>query len=221
MIGLDIDIFQRIKVAGIFVLQIYKILTGTLLTVFVPQSCETFLLETNTTENRVCTITQNFENNDLYHKKTLYWNITTMVLFLGYYMIELGRENWSIKYLDIDNNKPDNSLKEIIKKEPKLDKYMDKLNIYYYNFLLATIFAYMINVGLMVKILYTDYHSSSTISCFFSFVLLVFMKLYNSFIVSRESIKNDKMMSAYMSEFVSYNVLDSDYLSNKLSIRRP
>jgi hypothetical protein len=216
MFSFDVDFVQRIKVGGIFCLQIYKILTGTLLTVFVPQSCET-LLETNTTENRVCTLTQNFENNDLYHKKTLYWNITTMVLFLGYYMIELKRENWSIKYLDIDNNKPDNSLKEIIKNEPSLDKYMDRLNIYYYNFLLATIFAYTINVGLMIKILYSDYHGSSTISCFMSFVLLVMMKLYNSFVVAKESVKNDKMMSAYMSEFVSYNVLDSDFVAqNKL-----
>ena len=215
MFSFDVDFVQRVKVTGIFCLQIYKILTGTLLTIFVPQSCETFLLETNTTENRVCTLTQNYENNDLYHQKTMYWNITTMVLFLGYYMIELKRENWSIKYLDIDNDKPDNSLKEIIKNEPKLDKVMDRLNIYYYNFLLATIFAYTVNVGLMIKILYTDYHGSSTVSCFMSFVLLVLMKLYNSFVVARESIKNDKMMSAYMSEFVSYNVLDSDYLAQK------
>lgn len=222
MFSFDVDFVQRIKVTGIFCLQIYKILTGTLLTVFVPQSCET-LLDSNVTENRICTLTQNFENNEMYHKKTLYWNITTMVLFLGYYMIELKRENWSIKYLDIDNNKPDNSLKEIIKTEPALDKYMDRLNIYYYNFLLATIFAYTLNVGLMVKILYTDYHSSSTISCFVSFVLLVLMKLYNSFVVARESVKNDKMMSAYMSEFVSYNVLDSDFVAQKklLNSRRP
>jgi hypothetical protein len=41
------------------------------------------------------------------------------------------------------------------------------------------------------------------------------MKLYNSFIVAYQSVKNDKMMSAYMSEFVSYNVLDADYLEDK------
>ena len=210
----DIDFIQRVKVTGIFCLQIYKILTGTLLTIFVPQSCETLSLETNKTENSVCTLTQNYENNDLYHKKTLYWNIMTMMLFLGYYIIELKRENWAIEYLDIDNDKPDNSLKEIIKKEPKLDKEMDRLNLYYYYLLCSTMFAYSINIGLMIKILYSDYHSSSTISCFMSFVLLVLMKLYNSFIVARQSIKNDKMMSAYMSEFVSYNVLDKDYKNN-------
>ena len=41
------------------------------------------------------------------------------------------------------------------------------------------------------------------------------MKLYNSWDVARQSIKNDKMMSAYMSEFVSFNVLDADYLADK------
>ena len=40
------------------------------------------------------------------------------------------------------------------------------------------------------------------------------MKLYNSFNVAYQSVKNDKMMSAYMSEFVSYNVLDKDYLKS-------
>ena len=42
------------------------------------------------------------------------------------------------------------------------------------------------------------------------------MKLYNSFSVAYQSVKNDKMMSAYMSEFVSYNVLDSDYIKSKV-----
>ena len=78
-----------------------------------------------------------------------------------------------------------------------------------------TRFAYFLNVIFMIKILYSDYHGSSTLSCFVSFVLLVLMKLYNSFIVARESIHNDKMMSAYMSEFVSFNVLDADYITDK------
>ena len=31
----------------------------------------------------------------------------------------------------------------------------------------------------------------------------------------RQSVKNDKMMSAYMSEFKSFNVLDKDYVEAK------
>ena len=44
-----------------------------------------------------------------------------------------------------------------------------------------------------------SYYNNSTLSCFVSFVLLVMMKLYNSFVVAHQSVKNDKMMSAYMS----------------------
>ena len=40
--------------------------------------------------------------------------------------IELFREEWSIRYLDIDNNKPDNALKEIPRKLIKYDIKIDK-----------------------------------------------------------------------------------------------
>tara|TARA_B100000900_G_scaffold416027_2_gene448583 strand:- start:161 stop:817 length:657 start_codon:yes stop_codon:yes gene_type:complete len=199
---IDVDIIQRVKVAGIFTLQVYKVLTGTLLSLFIPQSCG----------EQICTLKENLEDSDPYHQKVLAWNILTGTLFIFYYLIELRREEWSIKYLDIDNDKPDNSLKEIIAKYPKLDSKMDRLNKYYYNTLLLTCFFYTINMGISAKLVKDKYHSMSTVSCFFSFSLLVLMKLYNSLVVARQSVKNDKMMSAYMNEFVSYNVIDSDYL---------
>ena len=219
----DVDLIQRIKVSGIFLLQIYKITTGTLLTLFIPQKCESFNNSTQLLESKICSLSENYDNNELYHKKTLYWNILTMTLFLGYYLIELYRENWSIKYLDIDNDKPDNSLKEIIKEYKSLDIQMDRINLYYLYTLKATIFTYFINLLLMIKIIKTDYHSSSTLSCFFSFSLLVLMKLYNSYTVANQSVQNDKMMSAYMSEFVSFNVIDKDHIkiNKKIQTNKP
>lgn len=202
---LDVDFVQRVKVTGLFVLQFYKIVTGTMLTLFIPQNCE----------EQICSITQNIENDNRYHKMALSWNIMTMMSFFIMYIFELKRENWSIRYLDIDNDKPDNALKSVIVKEKVLDKRMDLLNLYYYRIVNFTIFMNMINIGLVFKILYNDYHSQSTVSCFVSFSLLILMKLYNSFSVAYQSVKNDKMMSAYMSEFVSYNVLDSDYIKSK------
>ena len=141
----DIDFVQRIKVSGLFFLQLYKITTGTLLTLFIPQKCESFNNSTGLIETNICSLNDNYENNNEYHKKTLYWNIFTMTLFVGYYMIELYRENWSIQYLDIDNDKPDNSLKEIIKNYKELDVKMDRINLYYYyiiNLLILSIFSY-------------------------------------------------------------------------------
>ena len=96
---------------------------------------------------------------------------------------------------------------------------MDRINLYYLYTLKATIFTYIINLLLMIKIIKNDYHSSTTLSCFFSFSLLVLMKLYNSYCVANQSVQNDKMMSAYMSEFVSFNVIDKDHVKIKKTIK--
>ena len=205
MVSLDVDLVQRIKVAGIFLLQIYKVTTGTMLSLFIPQSCG----------DKICSLQENYENSEAYHQMVFYWNAFAMLTFFSYYLVELRREEWAIKYLDINNDLPDNSLKEIIRKDPPLDKKMDKLNIYYYNLLRFNCGVYFVNICLTVKMIKDSYHSSSTLSCFVSFVLLVLMKLYNSVVVARESVHNDKMMSAYMSEFVSFNVLDKDYVEEK------
>ena len=206
MFSLDVDLVQRVKVAGIFLLQVYKVTTGTMLSLFIPQACE---------NGQICSLKQNYENSDGYHQTVFYWNAFSMITFFTYYMVELAREEWAIKYLDIDNDKPDNALKQIIVKEPTLDKRMDRLNLWYYRTLMFNCGVYAINICLTAKLIKDGYHSSSTLSCFASFVLLVLMKLYNSFDVARQSVKNDKMMSAYMSEFVSFNVLDADYVEAK------
>ena len=202
---IDPDIKQRINVVGIFLLQSYKILTGTMLSIFIPQSCG----------DKMCSLQENYDKNEVYHKTLFYWNSFTMLSFFCTYIIELWREEWCVKYLDIDNNFSDNGLKGIIIKDKKLDKYMDKINNYYYTMVRMTSLFYIINLGLTCRMLKSDYHSNSTISCFMSFSLLVLMKLYNSYTVAYQSVKNDKMMSAYMREFVSFNVLDDDYVLEK------
>ena len=76
---------------------------------FIPQSCG----------DEICSIQQNYENNDVYHKSVLYWNMFSMVTFYTYYLIELRREEWAIKFLDIDNDKPDNTIKRNNKKRTR------------------------------------------------------------------------------------------------------
>ncbi len=199
------DSKQRMKVVGIFFLQFYKILMGNMLSLFIPQKCD----------EKMCSIQENYQNKDIYHQVVFYWNSLSMLLFLLSYSLELRREEWCVKYLDIDNNYSDNYLKNIIKKEPKLEKNIDKLNSRYCIILSITSISYFINMLLSLKLLNDNYHSNSTVSSYISFTLLVLMKLYNSITVSYQSVKNDKMQSAYMSEFVSFNVLDADYVNEK------
>ena len=216
---IDQDIVQRIKVTGIFMLQFYKVITGTMLTLFVPQACRQSEEISNSSGIlipdglRICSITENFKNDEIYHRFTLYFNMLSFFCFIYVYILELQRENWSIKYLDVDKGVSDNALKSIIVNEPKLDKKMDRLNKLYFYGLSVTAFVYMINMLLMINILYQDYHSASTLSCFVSFTLLVSMKLYNSLSIAHKSFKEDTMLSAFLTEFVSYNVLDKDYIS--------
>lgn len=198
---INLDCLQRFKVVGLFGLQLYKVMTGTLLSLFVPQKCD----------DRICTLTENIEKNDKFHQGVLMMNVVTGVSFLTCYLLELKRENWAIKYLDIDNNQSDNSLKEILKKYPKIDREMDRLNYYYFLVVKTTSICCIINMILSSMLIKQNYHSSNTISCFVSFSLLVIIKLYNSVSVGYQSVKNDKMLSAYMTEFVSFNVIDSDH----------
>tara|TARA_B100001248_G_scaffold210792_1_gene165005 strand:+ start:2327 stop:2992 length:666 start_codon:yes stop_codon:yes gene_type:complete len=216
---IDQDIIQRIKVSGIFCLQFYKVLTGTMLSLFIPQACYETISDGSdiiyTEEVRICSLSQNLENDEIYHRLTLYWNSISFLCFIYIYSLELKRESWAIKFLDVDKDKSDNALKEIIVQEPKLDKQMDKLNRLYFYGLSVTSVVYAINVLMMINVLYQDYHSMSTISCFISFTLLVQMKLYNSLSIAYKSVKNDTMLSAFLTEFVSFNVLDKDYISDK------
>ena len=61
---IDQDIVQRIKVFGIFTLQFYKVLTGTMLTLFIPQACPDTSDSSGEISMRICTISENFENNE-------------------------------------------------------------------------------------------------------------------------------------------------------------
>lgn len=205
---IDVDLIQRLKVGGTFLLELYKVSVGCMLTLFVPQACG----------DEICTFQQNYEKTAGYNRTALLTNGFSLMMFVISYGVELRRENWAIHYLDVDYDKPDNSLKEIIRREPILDKKMDRLNKIYYYTLLTTSGVYIINLGLMGKILYDDYHSMSTISCTASFALLVLMKLYNSLCVAKVSIKQDEMRSAFLREFTSFNVLDADYVRKKQGV---
>jgi hypothetical protein len=202
---LDVDFVQRLKVGGTFILELYKVGVGCMLSLFVPQACG----------DEICTLQQNYDKTSAYNRTALITNTASLFCFFVSYVVELRRENWAIRYLDVDYDKPDNSLKELIKSEPALDKTMDKLNKIYVYTLLVTGGVYVINLGMMGKILYDDYHSVNTVSCTVSFSLLVLMKLYNSLSVAQISLKNDEMRSAFLREFTSFNVLDADYVAEK------
>ena len=78
----DQDFNQKMNVASTLVLEIYRVLMGAFLVVFVPQKCE----------DTICSMNQNINRNDTMSQIAISSNAMTMLIFLFLYFIEVKRE---------------------------------------------------------------------------------------------------------------------------------
>ena len=200
----SVDTKERLKVGALFIFQSYKVIMGSMLSLFVPQLCE---------NEEVCTISDNLlhHDNDVFHQVTLGFNFLSVLLFIGVYVIELKRENWCVKYLDIDHNIPDNNLESIIKDKPDLLLPLSKHNTLYFKSIFITSIIYSINLALSSILIYDNYAGIPSVTSYMSYVVLILLKIYNSLFISYDSMKNNKALSAYIIEFTSYNKIDVDH----------
>jgi len=198
---LDVDTQQRLKTAAGFVLEFYKIAMGTFLTVFVPRSCS----------DGACTITENIYDNGLYHQVALGFNALAFIFFLNLYRVELQRENWCIKYLDIDPDKANENLDDEIEEYPELKKQMSTLNQSYKTSTVACTALQVMNIGVSLGDIADNWAGSASMTPMLSYILLVVMKLYSAYFVSTEAIKTERAYSAYLSGPKTYNTIDKDH----------
>ena len=201
----SVDTKERLKVGALFIFQSYKVIMGSMLSLFVPQLCE---------NEEVCTISDNLlhHDNDVFHQVTLGFNFLSVLLFIGVYVIELKRENWCVKYLDIDHNIPDNNLESIIKDKPDLLLPLSKHNTLYFKSIFITSIIYSINLVLSSILIYDNYAGIPSVTSYMSYVVLILLKIYNSLFISYDSMKNNKALSAYIIEFTSYHKIDVDHV---------
>ena len=199
---LNVDTKERIKVLFLFVFQSYKILMGCMLVLFVPQLCD----------EEVCTLTEKIENRDDKHIITLFFNGLSVLLFVILYVIELKRENWCVKYLDINHDFSDNHLSNVIKDRPDLLEPLNKYNNNYLMYSIGLTFVYSINLVLSSIVVYDHYAGLPSITSYLSFIGLIVLKLYYALSISYSSKTEQKALSSFMTEFSSYNVIDSDHV---------
>ena len=198
---LSVDSKQRVTTTCLMFLEFYKILMATFLVLFVPQKCE----------DEVCTITENFFKRDPAHLAALISNFTTFVSVLYFYHIEMKRENWCIKYLDIDLTKPNNYLDDEIEAYPKYKKQMNQLNKSYLKSMYASSTLLVINFGISGTAIGFDYVGTNTITTMVSFFLLISSKLYSAYVSGTDSVKKERALSAYMKTAKTYNTIDEDF----------
>ena len=199
---MDVDTKERLKIIMIFLLQSYKVAMGSMLVLFVPQECG---------NNSVCSLTDNLTKTDALHVTTLFFNFVSLVSFVLCYNSELKRENWCVKHLDIDKNHGDNNLALVLNQKPEFKIALDAINNRYYILALNAAGVYIINLILSSIVLFNNSAGASTLTSYLGFVILIVMKLYNSVYISVDSKKNARALSAYMTEFQSFNVIDVDH----------
>ena len=207
----DVDNKERIKVCILFLLQSYKVIMGSMLLLFVPRKCS----------DDVCTVQQNLVTDDMFNRAALGFNYASIAFFLLTYIVELRRENFCVHNFDIDHDVGDNNLAIILKDKPKLLDSLHYHNKLYSNITKATMIVYLINFIMSNIVLYNDETFWKIgLAPYSSYIILILMKLYNCYYISSHSIENDKALSAYMTEFSSFNVIDYDILTDEEKEKR-
>lgn len=205
---LTVDNKQRISTGLNFILEFYKVLMGTFLISFVPQSCG----------DHVCSITENIYNTEPLHLAGNIMNLLTFICVLEFYRSELTRENWCIKYLDIDHDKPTNNLDDEIELYPEYKDKMKSLNTYYLQVTYAAIGMLMLNFVLSSVAIGYDYVGTNTLTSLISFFILVTTKVSSAYGVGRKSVDEEHALSAYLKTAKTYNTIDADYRKDSIKI---
>jgi len=199
----DVDCKERVKIILSFLLQSYKVVMGSMLLLFVPQTCE----------DGICSVNDNLRNTDNINRAGLVLNFISVAFFALTYGTELRRENWCVHNFDINHDVGDNNLAIILKDKPVLLGELHTHNKRYYYITVITFCIYFLNFIVSNIVLFSDDSFMSIgLAPYLSYIILVLMKLYNCYSISLNSIKGDKAMSAYMTEFTSFNVIDADRL---------
>jgi hypothetical protein len=203
----------RLKALAMFGLEFYKVLMGTLLTIFVPHACS------EADPHTPCSISSNLDqivsDSNFSRRLAAGMNVATMVCVLVMYGFELYRENWIIEHLDIDPTKPNTNLDEEIEAYPEFKAHMHKLNVDYYKVASATFWLVIINFTASALYIFRFTPTSSTFGSsllsLVSFLILVMFKLSTTRTNALASVKHERALSAYMTVHKTFNVIDPDY----------
>ncbi len=199
---LDVDSKQRLQTALKFFLEFFKVCMGSFLVIFVPRKCE----------EKTCSISDNLDVSSLFHGIAVISNLINFLFFIGLYYVELKRENFCIKYLDVNDNETIDHLDEKIEEYKDIKSKMHANNISYKKAAIATGVYTPINFILSFIDLTKNWAGSSTFTPLISYTILISMKLHSALDVSKQAVEHERAMSAYLFVPLTYNDIDADHI---------
>ena len=180
--------------------QSFRVLMGSMLTVFVHQSCGK--------EEPICDRLHIFENG---HKYSVIINFISLVNFIILYMSEAQRQNYLINRFDVDKSVSDDNLKNALKFRPDINKELKRLNNRHMSVVISNVIIYIINVCVSSYVIIKYYYGGTkTLTGILTNILLVSSKLGEDLYIMYECKTTDmKGLSTSIMEPVSYNVIES------------
>ena len=203
----DQDFMQKTSVYISFIFELYRVVMGSFLILFVPQKCG----------EDSCTIFQPVNAGNRLNDAAFGVNILTFCLFLGMYYAEIKRETQMITYLHVNLEEPcdNDAVGEALCKLPEEKKLSilrwDKLYLRSGQFALV---GFIANAVLSSIAIYKNFLDGKTTSSLITNILFMLLKIHET-----QSITNTDQnifYSAYLNERVQFNDVDPDKMEHSL-----
>jgi hypothetical protein len=204
----DQDTQQKLNVAITLVLEVYRVLMGAMLVLFVPQNCD----------GQICSLTDNFDRNDGGLTKSAFGlNMLTVLSFLILYKIEVSREHRMIEYLNVNSELPrDNDAVEeaLLKLEPSKKEELWRLDGHYQKAGYFCMAAFGLNSIISLIVIFSNYLDDKTLTVLITNVLFLSMKIKDVFAVVNT--EKNVFLSSYLTRKIQFNDIDPDHLPKNI-----
>ena len=234
------DTQQNMTVTVNFISDGFKVLMASLLSVFVPQKCETHVpnidifnntfgamnwaitLNQNTSFTRaingttldehICTLSENFSDLMDFNMVVLVFNFITLFFFMYLYYIELNREKWLISHFDYDKEKTDEAILTVKIEYPDIHQKLQEKNYIYMRAYKYLAILYSINMVISaILVFHYYYYDYRTITAYLTNIILCSNKMRVGRLISKESYEKGFAYSFYNTKNISFNKIDARY----------
>lgn len=197
----DQDFMQKVNVSSSVVFEIYRVLMGAFLTLFIPQKCD----------DDVCSLSENANRPDILSRVGVSLNALTMISFLYLYYIEVNRETKLINYLEVNRFTPvDNeSVGDALEKldQQRKDKIWKYDKDYQTSGFIST-YIFGVNAIISSVVVYSHYLDSKTVTVYLTNLLFLGLKVTD--VYNTVNTKKNVFYSAYLKNKVQFNDVDPD-----------
>lgn len=197
----DQDFQQKSSVYVSFIFELYRVLMGSMLVMFVPQKCG----------DHICDMFENTTVIPEVYNTAIAMNAYSLLCFFIMYMIEIKRENKLITYLEVDKTLPfDNeSVGEALVKLPQQKKdailAFDK---YYLHSGYLALSAFVMNAGISGYVVFVNYLDDKTFTVYLTNILFMALKVKETYDIVNT--KKNVFYSAYLTDRIQFNAVDKD-----------